>query len=80
MKVLIDNVEHTADVEGYVYGEDNTSRFSFHSVIKNHAKIELENFKVIGSGHVYVINYNKETYKEKFPLTYKEYQESKKNN
>ena len=67
MKVLIDNTEHEADKEGYVYGQDTTGRkcrVSFHSVIKNHSNRKLENFKVIGSGHVYIINYNKETYQK----------------
>jgi hypothetical protein len=77
--VLIDNVVHEADVFGYVYGKDITGRMcrvSFHDAIASHW-IKGENFQVITSGHSYVINYNKETFNGKLPLTFEEYIKSK---
>jgi hypothetical protein len=78
--VLIDNVVHEADVHGYVYGKDITGRIarvSFHYAIESHW-IKGENFQVITSGRSYVINYNKETFNGKLPLTFEEYLKSKK--
>lgn len=79
MKVLIDGVEKEADPEGYVMGRDITGRIaraSYHSAIRQF-RDKPQNFKVITSGHVYILNYNQDTYKPKRPETFEQYLEDK---
>lgn len=45
---------------------------SFHRTIKNNYT-DKENYKIIGGGHVYILNYNSETFNEKKPITFDEY-------
>ena len=80
MVALVDNVE-TEFNGAYAQGFDITGRkcnVSWHMVIEGHPT-NRENFKVIGCGHVYVLNYNPNTYKPKSPLTFDEYLKEKQN-
>lgn len=80
MKVLIDGKEKKADKAGFIYGPDISGRecrTAFHLAIREHSK-KGENFKVITSGHVYVINFNPETFVESSPMTMAEFRETKK--
>lgn len=73
---LIDNKVKEYDDQGYVYGLDITGRkcrVSYHSIIAENFRDNRENLKVIASGHVYVLNYNKETHVERSPMTFEEY-------
>jgi len=77
MNVLIDNIEKEF-LNGYVQGIDITGRkcnASYHIAILDH-QTWGENFKLAGNGHVYVINYNKKTFVEKYPMTFEEYIEN----
>ena len=74
-KSLIDGVEVEHDGWCYVYGLDvdgRKCRVSSHRGLQNFT-IEIENQKVITGSHVYVLNYNKDTYKPKSPETFEEY-------
>lgn len=79
MKLLIDGVEKEADEHGYVMGRDITGRIvraSYHSVISIF-RGKPQNFKVITSGHVYILNYNQDTYKPERPENFEQYLEDK---
>jgi len=83
MKALLDNKPVEFDY-GYLMDKANPeaktlSRVAYHGAAQEH-KASGENFKVITSGHVYVLNYNPETYKPSKPLNYKEYEEMRDNN
>lgn len=43
--------------------------------LTNNSMASHENARLITGGHVYVLNYNPETYVEKKPTTYAEYQQ-----
>ncbi len=82
MILLIDNIQHIANDDGYVLGEDVWGKLcpvSFHSILKRYAFINRQNYKLISSGHVYVLNYNENTYIPSGPKTYKEYHNGKGN-
>jgi len=76
IEVLIDDKLEKCDVEGYVYGFDITkrfARFSFIQLIADWYFTKEENFWVVGSGHVFIFNYNPETINPKLPKTFKQY-------
>ena len=66
--VLIDSKECLFDWEGFklekLNGDKNGySRVAYHSDVRSHFNKSTPNFVFITSGHVYVLNYNAETYK-----------------
>tara|TARA_R110002012_G_scaffold40222_1_gene110897 strand:+ start:185 stop:436 length:252 start_codon:yes stop_codon:yes gene_type:complete len=74
-KSLIDGVEVEHDGFCYVYGLDingRKCRVSSHGGLEGFTS-EVENKKVITGGHVYILNYNKDTYISKSPETFEEY-------
>ena len=78
MLILIDKEEKEVDSSGYVYGKDidgRTCRASWHRTLTSHHS-NRENFKVLGGGHVYVINYNAKTYIPESPETFQEYRDN----
>ena len=80
MNVLVDNVLCEFDSQGYKKGPDVTGRIArvaWHHTVADHVN-SGENFKVIGGGHVYIINYNEKTYKPQYALTFDQYLELKK--
>ena len=80
MKVLIDNQLCEIDMQGYKIGKDitgRTCRVAYHGTALLRWLNSKENFKLITCGHVYIINYNAETFNGKKPLTFDEYLESK---
>ena len=67
MDVLIDGVPAKIDRECYQIKDG--SRVAWHRSL--HLKGSMpENSRVVGGGHLYVVNYNAETYKAKFPQTF----------
>lgn len=82
MKVLIDGIEGVITKSGHLIGKDINGRecpVADHGYALNAPYEGKDNFKVITSGHVYVLNYNKNTYTNSKPRTFKEYQEMKAN-
>jgi hypothetical protein len=79
MKALIDKEFCIIDDGGYKRGNDlngRNCRVAFHDVANRFRNSE-DNFKVITSGHVYILNYNEKTYKAKRPETFEEYRQDK---
>lgn len=75
MKVLIDGIEHESTSDGYIKGHSlmgDEVLHSYHRTIDTIQNPE-ENLKVVSGGYVYVLNYNKETFIPKAPMTYNEY-------
>jgi len=70
MKVLIDSKEHITQY-GFILNSQNQPA-SYHKAILDFGN-KGKNFKVITSGHVYVLNYDSETYVPKCPETIDEY-------
>lgn len=74
MKVLIDGIE--AEIDNMCYQIKDGQRVAFHSSLHLTGSFP-ENSKVISGGHVYVVNYNSETYLKKTPETFSEYLSNK---
>jgi len=82
MKVLIDGSEGVITESGHLIGEDINGRkckVAYHGHVLNSPYKGKDNFKVITCGHVYVLNYNKNTYTNSKPRTFEEYREMKSN-
>jgi hypothetical protein len=80
MNTLIDNEFAVIDNQGYRIGKDidgRVCRIAYHGYALSTPHSGRENFKVITTGHVYILNYNKETYKPKNALTFDQYIELK---
>lgn len=80
MKVLIDNVEGEL-VGVHLMGFDvdgRRCRVADHGSVLDAPYQGRDNFKVITSGHVYILNYVKETYKPQNALTFEQYRQLKK--
>ncbi|WP_428743170.1 hypothetical protein [Tenacibaculum sp.] len=79
MKALIDGRE-VEFVDCYEQGIDTTGRkcdVAWHRAVLSN-KEDIENFKVITCGNVYIFNYNPRTYTKSKPETFKEYLRMKK--
>lgn len=74
MILLIDKVQKEADRGGYIIEEKRGKKVkgNFYLVISRYF-FKPENTKLITDGHVFILNYNKETYIPKSPETYEEY-------
>lgn len=73
MLVLIDGVLNEVDNNCYVI--KNGQRVSYHGSLGNTGHLK-ENSKLVSSGHLYVVNYNKDTFVNKFPLTFDEFKQN----
>ena len=69
--ILLDNTEYKIDEYRCYILNNDFQPISYHRVLKGNYK---ENTKVVTSGHLYVLNYNKLTFTPKFPMTYSEFQ------
>jgi hypothetical protein len=82
MKVLIDGIEGVITNSGHLIGKDIYGRdckVADHGYVLNTPYEGKDNFKVITSGHVYVLNYNPNTFKNSKPRTFEEYREMESN-
>lgn len=80
MKILIDNEFAIIDNQGFRIGTDikgRKCRIAYHGHCLRATYAGQENFKLITSGHIYILNYNKDTYKPKNALTFEEYKKIK---
>ena len=81
MKALVDKIEEEFDSEGYLIGKEFSGCLgqpvAWHRLTVGGHRCFRENRKVIGSGHVYIMNYNPETYIPTHPETFDEYLQSK---
>lgn len=76
MKILLDNEERELNDQLLLMGEDISGRrcpVADHTHLKSVPFEGRENMKVITSGHVYILNYNKNTYVPKNALTFDQY-------
>lgn len=74
--VLIDSKEHYVDEHGYVYCMNLGKKVpcSYHSALIGN-KRQIENVKVVTGGHLYVMNYNPQTYIQQGARNFNEYTE-----
>lgn len=82
MRVLIDGVIGTINDRGLLMGKDITGRecpVADHGYVLNMPHSGNKNFKGITSGHVYILNYDPDTFTNSKPRTFKEYREMKEN-
>ena len=80
MRVLIDGVEGKMTKSGHLIGKDIYGRdckVADHGYALNMPYEGKDNFKGITSGHVYILNYNPNTFTNSKPRSYKEYEEMK---